>query len=115
MAKTLRTNVFVPDDEVSGSGTWYGPAYGNADKAPADKITNPAAWEEPVETGSGDYRFRKDDFSLGDDEDSPALREQAEAELARQAEAEQAGRDVIFGTSADDATPTRSTRRAKSE
>jgi hypothetical protein len=79
MAKTLRTNVFVYDDETAGTGEWYGPDYGNADKAPADKISNPAAWEDPADVGNGDFRFRADDFGVESGK-QPNLREQAELE-----------------------------------
>lgn len=91
--KKLTSNVEV-------GGVWYGPSYGNADKAPFDKITNPAAYATPaVETGSGDLRFRADDFGVESGE-QPNLRTQAEEAEQQRAEAEQAGRDEIFATSA---------------
>lgn len=94
--KTLTSNVFIEDDPLTGAGTWYGPSYGNADKAPADKITNPAAYGEPTETGSGDLRFRADDFAAEYGENPPNLREQAEEAEREQAEAEAKAREAIF-------------------
>jgi hypothetical protein len=85
--RKLRSNVYVEGDEF-GRGQWYGPDYPDNEvtKEVADKITNPAAWEVTTVVGSGDLRFRADDFAasgeLDKDGSPPNLRARAEAAAA---------------------------------
>lgn len=68
MAKKLVKNVAV-------GRTWYGPAYDNADKVPADvakQITNPAAWEGKGEDESPSGDEAATVQSSGDSSSRPA-------------------------------------------
>lgn len=110
MTKTLQRNVTV-------GSTTYGPSYPQNDPSGVE-LPDWAYEADPPESGSGDLRFRADDFAseVGDG-DVPNLRQRAEAAEAERQAADVASRDVVFGTTpaeGGDPTPSRRRTAAKS-
>lgn len=86
MAKTIQQNVTVEDKT-------YGPSYPDNDPTGVE-IPEWAYEANPPEVGSGDYRFRADDFG---EEDVPNLRAKAEQVAAEREAADAESRGAIFG------------------
>lgn len=62
MAKELKTPVFIKRGPAPGQGEWYGPGYKPLPAELADKVTNPAAFEDPIAEPVHDGRFTAADF-----------------------------------------------------